>query len=108
MSSIGQPDAGTGTGGIYTVVGGFWSIVHAVQTPGAPFLSITRHAANGMVTVQWPLPANGFVLDRAPMLSGNSSNGWSQAAFPYQTNATHIFVTVPPSDPARFYRLRKP
>ena len=39
--TIGQHDAGGPmTGGNYCVTGGFWSL-YAVQTPGAPFLTIT-------------------------------------------------------------------
>ena len=39
--TIGQPDAGGAmTGGSYSVTGGFWAL-YAVQTPGAPLLTIT-------------------------------------------------------------------
>src|ERR1039458_1945409 len=39
--TIGQPDAGGAmTGGSYSLTGGFWSL-YAVQTPGAPLLTIT-------------------------------------------------------------------
>ena len=34
--TIGQPDAGTLSGGNFTLDGGFWGIVAAIQTPGAP------------------------------------------------------------------------
>jgi hypothetical protein len=34
--TIGQPDAGQMSGGTYTLSGGFWGIIAAVQTPGAP------------------------------------------------------------------------
>ena len=35
--TIGQPDAGsTMSGGNYTLEGGFWGIIAAVPTPGAP------------------------------------------------------------------------
>ena len=58
--TIGQPDAsGAMTGGNYSVTGGFWSL-YAVQTPGAPLLTITY--AGGKAIVSWPSPAIGFVL----------------------------------------------
>jgi len=39
--TIGQPDAsGAMTGGNYSLTGGFWSL-YAVQTAGAPLLTIT-------------------------------------------------------------------
>jgi len=103
--TIGQPDAGTLSGGSYTLVGGFWGIVSAVQTPGAPFLSIAR--SNASVTVSWPRPATGFVLDEVPALTG-SPPPWTPVALPYQTNATDIWITVPAPTGNKFYRLRKP
>ena len=32
---------------------------------------------------------------------------WSQVGFPYQTNATHISITVPMPTGTKYYRLRK-
>src|SRR5262245_38560903 len=46
--TIGQPDAGLMSGGTYSVLGGFWSII-ALQTPDAPLLSI--ETAHGGVRV---------------------------------------------------------
>ncbi len=107
--TIGQPDAGpTMSGGSYSLVGGFWSIVAAIQTPGAPLLTITRNPANGAVTVSWPAPADGWVLDQTgAVASPPGAISWSQVAFPYQTNATTISITVPSPSGNRFYRLRK-
>src|SRR2546427_2022735 len=104
--TIGQPDAGrTMSGGSYTLVGGFWSIVAAIQTPGAPLLTVTRNPANGAVTVSWPTPADGWVLDQtSAMTSPPAAISWSQVAFPYQTNATTISITVPSPTGNRFYR----
>jgi len=104
--TIGQPDAGVLSGGNYSLVGGFWGIVSAVQTPGAPLLNI-EHAGNG-VRVFWALPATGFVLDQTATLTGSPTIPWAQVAFPYQTNATHISITVPMPTGNKFYRLRKP
>ena len=105
--TIGQPDASAAmSGGNYTVVGGFWSFVDTIQTPGAPALSVERVA--GGVRVFWPLPTTGFVLDQTPaMTSPPAGISWSQVPFPYQTNATHISITVPVPSGNRFYRLRK-
>ena len=63
--TIGQPDAGTMSGGNYMLQGGFWGIVTAVQTTGAPLLTIT-HTSTNSVIVSWPLPADGWVLSRSP------------------------------------------
>jgi hypothetical protein len=97
-----QPDAGgPSTGGDYALSGGFWSLF-AVQTPGAPLLSVARQSGN--VRVFWPLPATGFLLDHSPTVTGT----WSQISFPYTTNATEISITVPAPTGNKFYRLRKP
>jgi len=107
--SVGQPDAGTMSGGGYTLVGGFWGVVSALQTPGAPLLTITRNPANGAVTVWWPTPADGWVLDETGgVTSPPAAISWSQVAFPYQTNTSAISITVPSPIGNRFYRLRKP
>ena len=50
--SIGQPDAGQASGGQFAAVGGFWGIIAAVQTPGAPLLTITRTVTNTTLATQ--------------------------------------------------------
>jgi hypothetical protein len=105
--TIGQPDANTLTGGPYTLVGGFWSIVAAIQTPGAPFLSISQDATSSDITVSWPRPATGYLLQETTVLTG-STVPWADVAFPYRTNQTDIFIAVPNPAGNKFYRLRKP
>jgi hypothetical protein len=102
--TIGQADAGRMSGRNFTLEGGFWGIITAVQTPGVPRLSVTL--TNGVVTVFWPLPATDWVLDQTTNLTG-SPIPWAQVPFPYATNATQIFITVPAPAGNRFYRLRK-
>lgn len=103
--TIGQPDAGTMSGGSFAVQGGFWNVV-AVQTPGAPLLSITRTNAN--ILIYWPAAgADGFLLQQTSNLTTNGAT-WSFVANPYATNAGVISVTVPAAEAMRYYRLRKP
>ena len=105
--TIGQPDAGVMSGGSYSLVGGFWGIVSAVQTPGAPLLSVERIGST--VRVFWPVPATGFLLDQTTSLaSPPAAIVWSQVPFPYSTNATQISITVPSPAGNKFYRLRHP
>lgn len=105
--TIGQPDAGRMTNGQYSLLGGFWGVVEVIQTPGAPLLSVEQ-LAGGSVRVYWPLPATSFVLDQTSAITAPpASISWSQVPFPYQTNATHISITVAPSG-NKFYRLRRP
>jgi hypothetical protein len=105
--TIGQPDAGTMSGGPYTLVGGFWGVVSAIQTQGAPYLKVMQDKLSGRVTVSWPLPATGYVLEQATGIDVSPA-GWIQVPFPYVTNATAISVSVPLPAGNRFYRLRNP
>jgi hypothetical protein len=105
--TIGQHDAaGLMTGGNFSLTGGFWSLIVAVQTPGAPLLRITQ--TNGVVTISWPNSATGWVLDMSATLSGNPPPWGQVPSAQYQTNATDAFITVNPPTGNAFYRLRKP
>jgi hypothetical protein len=105
QGTLGQPDAGQLSGGQYTLSGGFWSIVAAIQTPGAPTLSVVL--TNGLVRVSWLLPAPNWVLEQTSTLSG-APPPWTTIAPPYQTNTVHLYLTVPPAQGHTFYRLKKP
>ena len=100
--TVGQPDAGRLSGGNFSIEGGFWGIITAVQTPGAPLLSVEQ--VGNAVRIYWLRPATGFVLDQSLTVTG----AWSQVAFPYTTNATQISITVPAPAGNKFYRLRQP
>src|SRR5689334_5386383 len=66
--TIGQHDAGGPmNGGGYSLTGGFWTVVAAVQVPGAPHLSI-RLATSNAVLVSWPYPSTGFILEQTGAL----------------------------------------
>ena len=99
--TLGQPDATLTSmdGGNFSITGGFWALF-AVQTPGAPPLSVQR--LGGAVRVFWPKPAAGYVLDQSLTVTG----AWSQVPLPYTTSATDISVSVPSPVGNRFYRLR--
>ncbi len=105
--TIGQPDAGTMSGGNFTLHGGFWSLVAAVQTPGAPCLTVFRTATNTVV-VSWPLAGSaGWVLQATNALP-NVAAPWPVIPPPYQTNGTNLqyIETIPTGN--KFYRLYKP
>lgn len=106
--TIGQSDAGTMSGGNFTLQGGFWSGFVVVQTPGAPWLSILRTTTNTVV-VSWPAPAEGWVLERTNALTA-ASIGWPQVPPPYQTQGDKISVTFTngPTVGTQFFRLHKP
>jgi hypothetical protein len=101
--SIGQPDAsGALTGGNYSVTGGFWSL-YAVQTPGAPLLTITYSANKAIVS--WPSPATGFVLQQNSNLT--NTNGWSNFGGIIGDNGTIKSVTNAPPTGNLFFRLKQ-
>lgn len=102
--TIGQHDAGgTMTGGTYSLTGGFWSLT-AVQTPGAPYLSI-RLTSTNTVLVSWPSPSTGFaLLFNTNLLTTN----WITPAEPVTDNGTIKYIIVNPPAGNRYYRLRNP
>ncbi len=103
--TIGQPDAGTMSGGTYTLQGGFWGVIAAVQTPDAPYLTVTR--SNNAVIVTWPLPAVGWVLEATNAVPQVAAI-WPLIAPPYQTNGANLQFTESLPAGNKFYRLYKP
>ena len=98
--TLGQHDAGGAmTNGQYSASGGFWVLPVAVQTAGAPQLTIVP-AAPGQATISWTPATPGFVLQETP---GLAPSNWVNSA----SGATNP-VTVPATGPSKFYRLRKP
>jgi hypothetical protein len=101
--TIGQPDAGGAmTGGNFSVTGGFWSLIAAVQTPGAPLLTIT-HSGNS-VTVSWPSPSTGWTLQQNSDLTTTS---WSTSGG-ISDNGTNKSITITSPTGNLFFRLRNP
>ena len=102
--TAGQPDAGVMVAGSYSVVGGFWGLISAVQIPGGPLLTVRRTQTNAVV-VSWPSPATGFSLQEANDLTTSSWNTPFESIF---DNGTNKFIIVNPPAGNRFYRLFKP
>ncbi|MBK8001043.1 MAG: hypothetical protein IPK15_20620 [Verrucomicrobia bacterium] len=73
----------------------------AVETPGAPQLSVEHEAAGARF--RWTRSATGFVLEQSLAITG----AWSQVTLLYTTNGTEISFTVPAPTGNKFYRLRK-
>jgi len=101
--TIGQPDAGGPlTGGNYSLTGGFWSL-YAVQTPGAPLLSITLTNNTGMV--YWSSPATGYNLQVNTNLA---TTNWVIPPETVTDNGMIKYILVNPPTGNRFYRLQSP
>lgn len=94
--TIGQPDAGTLSGGSLTVEGGFWPGLIVTSIGGAPTLFIQLSGAN--VIISWSPSTPGFSLEQTDSLS---STAWS--AGPSANPAT-----IPLGSGRTFYRLKKP
>ena len=102
--TIGQPDAGvTLSGGNYTLTGGFWSLIAAVQTPGLPNLSVA-HSGNSII-VSWPNTGT-YTLQQNNNLA--VSAGWTTSGYTITTaNGTNsITITAPTGN--LFLRLANP
>jgi hypothetical protein len=100
--TIGQPDAGVAmTGGNYSLSGGYWSLF-AVQTPGAPFLTITRSGDNAIVS--WSSPSTGFTLQTNSNLA---ISNWGDYAGPVGDDGTTKTATNAPPAGNLFFRLEK-
>ena len=104
--TIGQPDANQTpmTGGNYSLVGGIWSLF-AVQTPGAPVLSILLTSTNTAM-VYWPSPSTDYVLQQNT--NSVASVNWSNVTTTPTDNGSLKFIIVNPPSGNRFYRLFKP
>ena len=97
--TIGQPEAsGAMSGGNYSVTGGFWSL-YAVQTPGAPTLTIISHAGN-QVVISWDPSVSGWTLQTNINLATGS---WGNYAGIIGNNS----VTNSPAKGNLFFRLKQ-
>ena len=102
--TIGQQDAGGPmTGGNFSLTGGFWSLISAVQTPGAPLLSVLLTSTNTAL-VLWAAPSTGFRLQQNGDLT---TTNWVSAPTP-TNDGIHNFIIVNPPLGNRFYRLTSP
>ncbi len=87
------------SGGAFVMEGGFWVLPVAVQSPGAPTLTILSSGV-GQATISWTPNTVGFVLQESSSFSpANWTNSPSGSTNP---------IVVPVTLPARFYRLFQP
>ena len=102
--TIGQPDAGSMSGGNFTLDGGFWGIVAAIQSPGAPLLTITLNPQLSTITVSWPSPSTGWTLQQNT--NSIASANWSNVTSGITDNGTIKTLIVNPPAGTRFFRLK--
>ena len=102
--TIGQHDAGTMSGGNFTLDGGFWAVASVVQMPGSPKLTLTQSGNNYILS--WPSSSSGFHLELNTAVANNA--GWSTVPQTQVTNGATISVTIPVSAGNSFFRLKYP
>jgi hypothetical protein len=97
--TVGQPDAsGAMTGGSYSLTGGFWAL-YAVQTAGAPLLTITY--VGNQAVVSWPSSVTGWTLQTNANLGTPT---WGN----YLGTILNNSVTNAPPKGNLFFRLANP
>jgi hypothetical protein len=101
---VGRPDAGKPSGSNYFVDGGFWGIIAAIQTPGAPLLTITLNSQPSTITVSWAVSATSWQLQATTNLVTGGSV-WSGCS--YVTNGANCVHVASPPVGNRFYRLKQ-
>jgi hypothetical protein len=97
--ALGQPDAGGAmSGGGFALTGGFWAL-YALQTPGAPLLTITRLGNTAIVS--WSPSVTGWTLQT----NNNLATGtWGN----YAGSVINNTVTNSPPTGNLFFRLNQP
>jgi hypothetical protein len=100
--TIGQYDAGVQmSSDSYSLTGGFWSI-YALQTPGAPILTVT--SVSNTVVVSWTSFATNYVLVQNLNLA---TTNWVLSDYPITTNGDTVSITITSPPPGNlFFRLK--
>lgn len=104
-STVGEVSAGwaLSRGGPFSLAGGFWgALTPTAPDAGAPLLAIQVDVDT--LRLSWPFPSEGFILEH----SASTLGPWAPVETLYTTNATEISTFTVPSEPLRFFRLRKP
>jgi len=100
--TIGQHDAGGPmTGGGYSLYGGYWAL-YAVQTPGLPWLYISRTGPSN-VLVWWLSGSGSFTLQTNNNLTASPWVGYGGAV--NSSNGTNS-VTISPPTGNLYFRLK--
>jgi hypothetical protein len=107
--TIGQHDAASLSGGAYSLAGGFWGLVAAVQTPGAPLLTLAR-AGTASLIISWP-SSSGSNCTLQSTTDLNANTAWTTVPqIPSQVGDQQS-VTIPTSQVTQgrqFFRLVRP
>ncbi len=103
--TVGQADSGpVSNGGRFALRGGFWSRYIALQTPGAPTLTIIRTGSNVQIT--WPANgATGYVLQESAALGPAAIWANAPSAVAQSDGINKVMIAVQPGH--HFFRLAR-
>lgn len=105
-STVGQNDFGSGasTSANYQIIPGFWAAENMGPASSLPELTIVLSGPN--VTISWPSPSPGFVLQQSDSLDTIPAS-WTDTLGAINDNGTIKSITVSHDVAKRFYRLRR-
>jgi hypothetical protein len=94
-------------GGEFILHGSVSGIGAAIQTAGAPRLTITLNSQRFPIAASPPALAQGWLCHASTDLATGGSV-WTEIPLPYQTNGANLQFTEPAPVGNKFYRLHKP
>jgi hypothetical protein len=100
-STVGQVDIGQSSGGVYTIIAGFWALESSTGPTAPPALRI--ELVSGGVRLSWPSSTTGFSLEAADTLSGV----WSGVGGTPDDDGLFKSIDLRPTEDERFFRLAK-
>jgi hypothetical protein len=104
--TAGQPDAGFGAGGSFTLAGGFW-VNEPSQAEAAAVLHVELMGTGVGLLLSWPADLAGFRLQETANLHDPGTAWLDVAEAPALTEGRYQ-LAVPVDSTTRFYRLAKP
>jgi hypothetical protein len=78
--------------------------ITVTSTNPPPTLTIVR--SNDSANLSWPLWAGDFILQMADKIDG-VPGGWTNLSGPFHTNGGEVHFTIPLTNPAQLFRLRR-
>lgn len=102
--TIGQPEAGILSAGLFTLSGGFWAAVSSLQIPPAPSAITITLTPTNTVLLTWPSLSVGFVLQQTQDLN---IRNWSDSTLKPADDGVTLSLVLPADQQLRFYRLKR-
>jgi hypothetical protein len=101
--SVGQVEPELMTGGEFSLVGNFWALITAVQTPGFPKLTVELTGEES-IRITWPDSHDGYRLEENSTLF---PGGWAPVSGTPVAVPGGFEILVAPTAGQSFFRLHK-